>query len=167
MRATLLFAITILGVSCASGETKVRIPSSSQSEAEASAEASFREHCEAFESMDFGTKTAAVLRGRIWLSAGAERQPLAGVQIAAREPGTGEFRHVLTSDDGRFQVDSLVAGEYDVWTCLDGFDEVRFRLVLDPASTARWVDVYLGPSEALGRRDVVVGFDSPSRNQNR
>jgi len=84
-----------------------------------------------------------------------EREPIADVQVTARSLSTGVIDYVVTRADGRFHVDSLAEGEYSVWTCLDGFDQARFRLRLDPGSKVKALDVFLAPSEAMGRRDVV------------
>jgi hypothetical protein len=67
--------------------------------------------------------------------------------------------YVLTSTEGDFDFGDLLPGEYLVWTCLDGFDEIRFELSLEHEAPHSRVDLYLGPSEALGKRDVVTGDD--------
>ena len=123
----------------------------------------FRENCEAFESLDFGERRATGLWGRTWVSSDADREPLQGVQVAARNLATGERHHVMSGADGAFDIAGLPAGAYEVWTCLDGFDEIRFRLVVDPQSTAAVIDLYFGPSEAPGRRDVVIEQPDPKR----
>jgi len=151
VRAFLLAAFGLLAASCsASVEPKASAPPASDF-------GEFREHCEAFESMDFGTKRAGALRGHTWVSNGAAREPLRGVQVAARHVATRELRYATTGADGAFEIPTLSPGEYEVWSCLDGFDELRFHLVVDPQSTAGAFDLYVGPSEAPGRRDVVVG----------
>jgi len=156
VRAFLLAVFGLLAAACsASVEPKASTPSVSDS-------GKYREHCEAFESMDFGAKRAAALRGHTWVSSGDEREPLRGVQVAARHLATGKLHYVTTGADGAFDIPALSAGEYEVWSCLDGFDELRFRLVVDPKSTAKGLDLYVGPSEASGRRDVVPEEKSPS-----
>lgn len=157
MRARLLLVVGLLAASCSASVERKASPSSvADSEA-------FRDHCEAFESLDFGTKHATALRGHTWVSNGAEREPLRGVQVAARHFATGELHYVTTAADGAFDIPALSAGEYEVWSCLDGFDELRFRLVVNTKSTFEGLDLYVGPSEASGRRDVVPeeGASSP------
>jgi hypothetical protein len=118
----------------------------------------YRDHCLSFESLDFGHKTAASLGGRSWLRLGDESNALAGVQVAAREISTGRIRYTVSGSDGEFRIDGLPEGEYDVWTCLDGFDELRFTLVVDLESSVTLFDLYLAPSESPGLRDVVAVF---------
>jgi len=144
--------LLLVGLLAASCSTSVAAKASESSVADSE---KFRDHCEAFESLDFGTKRAAALRGHTWVSNGAEREPLRGVQVAARHLATGELRYATTAADGAFDIPALSPGEYEVWSCLEGFDELRFRLVVDPKSTAAGLDLYVGPSEASGRRDVV------------
>lgn len=154
MRSVYIFFAGILVASCAASSG----PGSPARAAAALGE--FREHCEAFESLYFGTKHATALQGHAWVADDAGRDPLAGVQVAARHIGTGKLHYVTTGADGAFEIAALAAGEYDVWTCLDGYDELRFHLVVDPQSVAPAIDLYLGPSEASGRRDVVAGKGS-------
>jgi len=129
--------------------------------AESVASEQFRERCEAFEELVFGIEVSAALRGYAWVVDGTERRPLEGVQIAARETSSGKLKSVITGGDGEYELPGLPVGEYEVWTCLDGFDAVRFRLMLDPAATGERVDLYLRPAEAFGRVDVVVLGGSP------
>lgn len=155
MRFTLLCASAVLGSSCAGAVASPGNSAGQESARAAAAVETFREHCEAFESLDFGTRRAARLRGHAWVSYDADREPLQGVQVAARSLATGGLQHVMSGPDGSFDVAGLPAGDYDVWTCLDGFDELRFRLTVDPQSATVAIDLFIGPSEAPGRRDVI------------
>lgn len=117
--------------------------------------ATFKEHCDSFEILNFGNVTAARLAGYAWL--GSEPpQPLQGVQIAAKANRTGELRYSVSSTDGAYELASLPPGQYEVWTCIEGFDELRFQLLLDPHTTTTGVDLYLTASEGPGRPNVVV-----------
>ena len=165
MRFFLLFAIVLAALYAAPCEISKKGHPTSSLEEEASSAVTFREHCEAFESLDFGTKTATGLHGHVWLGADIEPKPLEGVQIAAREVTSEALHYVVTKSDGQFQVDSLSSGEYDVWTCLDGFDQARFRLIVDPNSSLERVNIYLSPSEAAGRRAVVLEEEIPPKNE--
>jgi hypothetical protein len=156
MRTTVLIAAIVVMSACISGRDR-----GSQrlgvSASKGDNTADFREQCEMFESLDFGQKTAASLGGRTWVSTHGGTEPLPGVQVAAREFSSGKVAYAIASAEGEFALPTLESGEYEVWTCLDGFDELRFRLTLDPNSSAPGVDLYLGASEAPGRRDVVLG----------
>ena len=112
--------------------------------------------CSPFESLDLGEIEAAALRGRTLAGTDDGAEPLPAVQVAARAEGSGEIEFVITGGDGSFAIQSLRPGAYDVWTCLEGFDELRFRLTIAPGSTGESLDLYVGPSEAPGRREVVV-----------
>lgn len=116
---------------------------------------SFRQHCMHFLSQEFGPQVAGGLRGRVWSSTEGEPWPLPGAQIAAQRLDDGRLSYALSGTDGSFSVDSLPPGEYEVWTCLDGFDEVRFRLRVDQKSSTVGFDLYLAPSETGGRHEVV------------
>ena len=116
---------------------------------------SFRTDCLFFEAIEFGTITVARFQGTTWFG---ERDIvlLPDVQIAARSVVTGKDRFQVTGSDGKYRFIDLPPGEYDVWTCLDGFDELRFRLVLDPNAEGSGVDLYVPLSEGSGRFDVVI-----------
>jgi endonuclease YncB( thermonuclease family) len=116
----------------------------------------FRETCEHAVSYDFGKRSASRLRGRAILEDGKESSPIEGIQIAVRELGGSGVRHVLSDARGEFDLGGLEAGKYSVWTCLDGFDEIRFELEIGPESRFEWADLYVGLSESGGRRDVVM-----------
>lgn len=112
--------------------------------------------CDSFEALDFGRITASALSGHAW-SGSTPAEPLQGVRITLTKPQTSEVLHqAVTSADGRFDFRPLPAGDYAVSACLDGFDENRFLLVIDPGSNIGRFDLFLGPSEAGGRRDVVT-----------
>lgn len=116
----------------------------------------FRERCEYFEALEFGRFTVANLQGYAWQGmTGEPPSPVAGIQVVAHERRTGKLWYTLTGSDGAFAIPLLPPGDYEVWTCLDGFDELRFHVDLDPGSIASGVDLFVGPSEAPGRRDVV------------
>jgi hypothetical protein len=89
------------------------------------------------------------------MSEGQGSKPIAEVQIAARPAAGGATKFVFSDDAGAFDLDSLPPGEYDVWTCLDGYDEARFRLLISDSAPARAVDIFLRPSEAIARFEVV------------
>lgn len=133
-----------------------RILGDQPSSTSTSAGVAFREKCEMVESLEFGQKTARTLAGHVWVSAPRGVEPLKGLQIAARAVTSGKVAYEVTSAEGQFALLALPPGEYDVWTCLDGFDELRFRLILDPNSKATGIDLYVSPSEAPGRQDVVL-----------
>lgn len=155
---TLMVSLSITACSNASepGPGARSAPSSHPVVVEQLAAAPFRESCEYFESLDFGRISATALRGHAWQGlAGEQSHPLAGVQIAARELRTGRIWHSHTQQDGSFEIPRLPPGEYEVWTCLDGFDESRFLLDVDPSSYVEGVDLFLAPSEAPGLRDVL------------
>jgi hypothetical protein len=96
-----------------------------------------------------------------------EVDPLEGVQIAARNLLSDKLWHTVSDESGSFAIDSLPPGKYEVWTCLDGFDEIRFRFDLDSDSPTSHLDLYLGPSEASGRRDVVsADTTEPAQSSN-
>lgn len=115
--------------------------------------------CAPFESIQFGSRSGSALRGMTLLEEDGSVNPLDDVQIAALNLEDGVVRGVLTGPDGAFSFDELPAGRYEVWTCKEGFDEIRFQLSLDPASPVRGFQLFLGPSEQTGRRDVVEIID--------
>jgi hypothetical protein len=158
MRMTILIAAIVVMGACTSGRDR-----GSQrlgvSTSKAVNTVEFREQCKMFESLDFGQKSAATLGGRTWVSTNGGTESLPGVQIAARELSSGKVAYAIASVEGRYALPTLRSGEYEVWTCFDGFDELRFRLTLDPTSSAPGIDLYLGASEAPGRRDVVLAQD--------
>ncbi len=108
-----------------------------------------------FESRDVGVFSATGLRGLTLNRFDGESTPLPGVQVAARSIATQEVRFAFSSESGAFEVPSLAAGEYDVWTCLDGFDELRFRLTITATSPIHDLQLLVGLSEGGGERNVI------------
>lgn len=119
-----------------------------------------RKECIFFESHDFRQRLASSLKGHAWLDEGGKVTPLSDVQVAAQRVSDGREFFVVTREDGSFEITDLSPGAYEVWTCLDGFDELRFRFQIDPMSAIAGFDLYVGPSEASGRRDVVQFEDT-------
>lgn len=154
MRVPLLACLIVGAASCVESADLAGSPASKPSIGTSEANA-FKELCDHHESLDFGHRTISVLRGHVWVSTDEERIPLQGVQVAARNVSSRRLHYVSTAVDGGFSLSELPSAEYDVWTCMDGFDELRFRAALDPSSSALGLDLYLGPSEAPGRRDVI------------
>lgn len=155
MRMVCMVAAAMAAVSCSSfsGGSARNEPGKGATPVRAEA---YQEKCEFFESLDFGTRTARTLSGRVWVGPREEVEPLKGVQVAARSVATGALVYALSAADGRYELEVAPGDEYDVWTCMDGFDELRFRLVVDSSSRAGGVDLYVGLSEAPGWRDVVL-----------
>jgi len=110
--------------------------------------------CESFEILDFGSVTARQLGGGAWVGS-SPPQPLRGVRVVAKRVATGEESLSLTSSDGSFDVGPLDAGQYEVSVCIEGFDELVFQLTIESTSEVTGLQLFLGPSEAAGRRDVV------------
>lgn len=156
IRIASLLLLPLLSGACATQRPTPAKPSVSAPE-------SFRQHCMHFLSQDFGPQVAGGLRGRVLSSTEGDPWPLPGAQIAAQRLDDGRLSYTLSGTDGSFCVDSLPPGEYEVWTCLDGFDEVRFRLRVDQKSSTRGFDLYLAPSETGGRHDVVPLEADPDR----
>lgn len=116
----------------------------------------YREECVSFEDLDFGAKSARSLSGHVWVGTKDDSRPCGDVQVAARSTATGTLVYIHSAADGTYELKLNPGEEYDVWTCLDGFDELRFRFTIDSSSNAEGVDLYVGPSEAPGWRDVVL-----------
>lgn len=110
--------------------------------------------CQSFEVLDFGAFEARALRGNAW-SGSEPAQPLSGVLVVARATETGEIHSAVTSSDGSFDLQGIDGGEYAVSACLDGFDELQFRVTIEEEKSVEHFELFLGASEALGRRDVV------------
>ena len=146
MPRTVLICASLLLASCASPARPVP---------QVSPASAYRENCVYFESRDVGVFNATRLRGFTLNRFDGESTPLPGVQVAARSIATREVRFAFSSESGAFDVPSLPAGEYDIWTCLDGFDELRFRLVITPTSRFHGLQVFVGLSEGPGERNVV------------
>lgn len=119
----------------------------------------FLTDCSTFESLHFGRKSLSELRGNVWFSAGGSQEALPGVQLAVRKKGTDRVLYALAGRKGEFEFDALPAGDYEVQTCFEGFDDVSFDLTLKPEAPHSAVDLYLAPSEGLGARDVVLRRD--------
>ncbi|HQP88011.1 MAG TPA: carboxypeptidase-like regulatory domain-containing protein [Thermoanaerobaculia bacterium] len=115
----------------------------------------FYEHCSYFESRQLAPQVARELRGRVWVSTEVPALPLSNAQVAARRSRSGEIYYTFSGPDGVFDMSAVSPGEYEVWACLEGFDEIRFRVVVQRDSSNIGLDLFLGPSEAGGRRDVV------------
>jgi hypothetical protein len=116
----------------------------------------FYKDCRSSNALRFEERAAKGLQGMAIVST-TSGQPdlLEGLQVAAREISTGKTIYALTDTHGTFELGYLPAGEFEVWTCLDGFDELRFRLVVDPGSPVDRFQLYLATSGVPGRRDVV------------
>jgi hypothetical protein len=115
--------------------------------------------CTPFESIQFNARSGSALQGATLVEEDGTMIPLGDVQIAAVNLEDGVVRGGVSGPGGAFSVDGLPQGRYEVWTCKEGFDEVRFQLSLDPASPVRGFQFFLGPSEQQGRRDVVEIID--------
>jgi hypothetical protein len=149
MRKLIFLHLVVISVSCGALEQ----PRTRKQDVDATT--SFRERCIYFESMNFGEMRSSNLRGKTLFSDQGATEPLERVQVAARGIQSGLVWYVFSEKDGGFAIDTLPADEYEVWTCLDGFDELRFRLIVDPSSHVDQFELYLGPSEAAGRREVI------------
>lgn len=155
MRHAEIFCLLLLTVSCGSTETAGPVV---EQVASGAVREPFRDQCLFFESLDFGHRTTARLFGKTWLRNGQELKALVGVQLAAREVSTGLISYALTGPDGEFTVAPLRRGEYEVWTCIDGYDEIRFMLSINPESSVTGLDIYLAPSELSGHQAVVARY---------
>ncbi len=115
----------------------------------------FRDECACLESLVFNDRAASSLNGHTLVETDRGFVPLDGVQVAARSLSSGDLRYTLTRPDGSFKITPLPDGHYDVWTCLDGFDEVRFRLAIDRDSEFVGIEFHLRASES-GAGSVAV-----------
>jgi len=115
----------------------------------------FREKCICFEALLFGEKVASSLNGHTLVETDVALEALEAVQVAARSLSTGDVQYTVSKPDGSYEVGPLAEGGYEVWTCLDGFDELRFRLTVDHSSIYSGIDLHLRASE-VGAGSVAV-----------
>lgn len=112
--------------------------------------------CDAFETLDVGSFAATAVRGRTLMSVDGEESVLAGVRINVRRPDHGIVAEGLSDSAGYFDFPELGPGTYLVNACYGGFDELRLRVAVAPdGRDVEALILYLGPSEAPGRRGVV------------
>lgn len=110
--------------------------------------------CVYFESFDFGRWTAPGLEGRVVRETDAGLTPFAGVYVIA-ERKIDRITEIAVSDhEGNFDFGSLPVGVYDVRTCQDGYDELSFQLTIERPSNGVEFVLVVGPSEAIGHREV-------------
>jgi len=112
--------------------------------------------CKTFEVLDFGTKSASALRGFVHVADGEDHSPLPGATVAAREISKGRVVYSQSDSNGQYKIGELSPGQYEVWSCIDGFDMVIFTLVVDPEILEDRIDIVLSPSESAGVSKVVV-----------
>jgi hypothetical protein len=98
----------------------------------------------------------AAFRGNVSAGSRTDASPLAGVQIQVREVRSGKVSSTVSDGRGAFQFDGLPRGQYDAWTCFDGFDRIVFRLAIEPHSRVKDLELFLRPAEAGGEIGVFV-----------
>jgi hypothetical protein len=140
-----------------------------QDDPRSSIAASQRKECKSFGIADLGEFWTARFSGRVLLDdspfATSAGVPLPGVEISATNQKSGKTVFVVAAADGSYDLD-LKPGLYEVRTCQEGFDELRFELTVDPSAEGNRVDLFVGISEGGGRRDVEVyskSDESPRR----
>lgn len=115
----------------------------------------YQETCDCFETLILGSFTVQSLEGTTLVGSDEDSaQALTDVQIEAINKETQETLHTFSDEDGRFSLSELEPGTYKVWTCLDAFDSLEFEIVVDPEAEAEALLLWIGPSEAGGKRDV-------------
>lgn len=156
MRLIIALSALFLVISCtATNDSLAPDPLGSTANVDALEKVStFVDDCESFETIEFGQIEAVSLAGHVLVGAGPP-VPLRGVQVAAKRHDRGQVSFTVTSETGFFEIEGLAAGKYEVWTCAEGYDRIQFDLLLESNSATRGIDIYTGPSEAGGRREVV------------
>lgn len=109
--------------------------------------------CASFEIVQFGEFEAASLSGRTTTGVRSV-VPLPTVQVVAEHLDSGKTSKTLSSDVGRFRLEDLNPGKYQVWTCAEGYDGIQFQLLINPDSTVSGIDIHLAASESGGVSDV-------------
>jgi hypothetical protein len=169
LRLAIPVAVSAVLVSCGPSSVTIRQGVAEERPAQVSAsrispvpvEPKFRAECSHFESLDFGRFSAKRLQGHVSAATRGGFVPMPGVQVAARQSMSGSITFAVSDQQGGFDLGALSPGDYQVWTCLDGYDELRFLVTIDVDSSILGFDMLVGPSEARSPRGVVPLTEAP------
>lgn len=95
-----------------------------------------------------GEFAAGRIEGRAVVGDGDDFEGLADVQVAARSLRTKRVVFVISDSAGRFTLPRLDTGDYEVSTCLDGFDSVEFTVRVAREAEQGTFLLFLPPSES-------------------
>ncbi len=83
-------------------------------------------------------------------------QPVANATVAAKNSGNGQKRTVTTNNEGRWTINVLVPGNYDVTVEASGFQKTTKKTTVSASNTTT-LDVVIGVAEVGADVTVLIG----------
>jgi len=84
-------------------------------------------------------------------------EPMSGVDIEV-SLGMGFRGRTMSTDDGSFIIDDLIAGEYELAAAFEGYNPYAEQILVEPGDTARTIVEMLHPEFALSTDSVNVSL---------